>query len=65
MSACRRSSIHLFMRNWRITLSVPLLEVEPPAAFPADDVLLLKSLKRPAIEAVRFNGTGNPVLAER
>ena len=48
-------------RRFRATL--PITNVEPPAAFPADDVLLLKPLKRPTIEAVCFNGTGDPVFA--
>ena len=32
-------------------------------AFPANDELLLKSLERTAIEAVRFNGGRDPVLS--
>ena len=80
-SACLRISIHLFIRNWRITLAstragsrafrwqflgaLPFTEIEPSPAFPANDELLLKSLERTAIEAVRFNGTGNLVLSER
>jgi hypothetical protein len=44
--------------------AIPITDIEPPPTFPADDVLLLKSLERTAIEAVRFNGTGNPVLSE-
>ena len=49
-------------RRFRATL--PITNVEPPAAFPADDVLLLKPLKRPTIEAVCFNGAGGPEFAE-
>ena len=80
LSACRRIPIHLFIRNCRITLAstqsrfpgirwqflgaLPVAEIEPSPAFPANDELLLKSLERTAIEAVRFNGTGNPVLSE-
>jgi hypothetical protein len=41
-----------------------MTNIELPAAFPADDELLFKPLKRPAIEAVCFNGTGDPVFAE-
>ena len=44
--------------------ALPFTEIEPSPAFPANDELLLKSLERTAIEAVRFNGTGNPVLSE-
>jgi hypothetical protein len=44
--------------------ALPIAEIEPSPAFPANDELLLKSLERTAIEAVRFNGTGNPVLSE-
>jgi hypothetical protein len=43
--------------------SLPITDIEPPAAFPADDELLFKSLKGPTIEAVCFNGTGDPVFA--
>jgi hypothetical protein len=49
--------------RWQFLGALPLTEIEPPPAFPANDELLLKSLERTAIEAVRFNGTGNPVLA--
>jgi hypothetical protein len=42
---------------------LPITNIEPPAALPAEDVLLLKPLKRPTIEAVCFNGTGDPVFA--
>ena len=48
-------------RRFRATL--PITNIEPPAAFPADDVLLLKPFKRPTIEAVCFNGAGDPVFA--
>jgi hypothetical protein len=43
--------------------AIPVTDVELPSTFAADDVLLLKPLIWPAIEAVRFNGTSNPALA--
>jgi hypothetical protein len=48
--------------RWRFRDALPITNIEPSSAFPADDVLLLKSFKRTAIEAVRFNGTGNSAL---
>ena len=48
-------------QQFRATL--PIANIESPAAFPADDILLLKALKRPAIEAVCLNRTGNPAFA--
>ena len=50
--------------RWQFLGALPIAEIEPSPAFPANDELLLKSLERTAIEAVRFNGTGNPVLSE-
>lgn len=47
----------------RFRATLPITNIEPPAAFPAYDVLLLKPLKRPTIEAVCFNGTGDPMFA--
>src|ERR1017187_764800 len=43
--------------RWQFLGALPITEIEPPPAFPANDELLLKSLERTAIEAVRFNGT--------
>ena len=56
-----QSRIREIRRQFRATL--PIANIESPAAFPADDVLLLKPLKRPAIEAVCLNRTGNPAFA--
>ena len=50
--------------TWQFLGALPVTEIEAPPAFPANDELLLKSFERTAIEAVRFNGTGNPALAE-
>jgi hypothetical protein len=50
--------------RWQFLGALPIAEIEPSPAFPANDELLLKPLERTAIEAVRFNGTGNPVLSE-
>jgi hypothetical protein len=50
--------------RWQFLGALPIAEIEPSSAFSANDELLLKSLERTAIEAVRFNGTGNPVLSE-
>jgi len=47
----------------RFQSTLPITNIEPPAASPAGHVLLLKPLKRPAIESVGFNGTGDPVFA--
>jgi hypothetical protein len=50
--------------RWQFLGALPIAEIEPSPAIPANDKLLLKSLERTTIEAVRFNGTGNPVLSE-
>jgi hypothetical protein len=50
--------------TWQFLGALPVTEIEAPPAFPANDELLLKSFERTAIEPVRFNRTGNPVLSE-
>ena len=43
----------------------PNLDIELPAAVPAEDELLLKSLKRPAIQTVRLDGSCDSEFSER
>jgi hypothetical protein len=44
---------------------VPITQIELPAAAPAEDKLLIKSLKRPAIQAVRLDGGCDSEFSER
>ena len=44
--------------------AIPIDHIEPAAAFAAEDVFIVESLKWTAIEAVRFGGTRNPALTE-
>jgi hypothetical protein len=62
----QRNRIQHWFRDvkWPFRTAIPITDIESPPAFPADDVLHVKPLVRSAIEAVRFNGTGNPALAE-
>jgi hypothetical protein len=56
---------HLYSGSGQFRRVVPITHIEPPAAIPADDELLIKSLKRPAIQAVRLDGSCKSEFSER
>ena len=44
---------------------IPIAHIESSAAVPAEDKLLFKSLKRPAIQAMRLDGSCKSEFSER